>query len=59
MKKAPAREARSWEVIAFRVSIETRKGVEVMRQAMGCSLGEFMRFLVRQELKGFRPPLAK
>ncbi len=49
------REKFTSEIVSFAVDEQLRKDLDSMKRAAGCaSVGEFMRFLLRQERKTWR-----
>jgi hypothetical protein len=62
MKKSkrlpPRRPSHDWELTSFRLPGELNEKLEIMKAAMGGSKGEFLRYLLRQEWKGFILPRA-
>jgi len=52
-RPAPHRSANVWERVSFQVPPDLKVGLERMVKVYGESQGAFLRFLIRQELKGF------
>jgi len=52
-RRPPPRRANAWERVSFQVPPDLKVGLERMVSVYGESQGAFLRFLIRQELKGF------
>lgn len=52
-RRAPERAPHEWERVSFQLPPQLKVALEKMVAAYGEGQGAFLRYLIRQELKGF------